>query len=192
MKKDNILWTLFKECFLLSTFTFGGGYVIIALMKKKFVDELHLLEEEEILDITTIAQSGPGAVAVNASLLVGYKIKGFIGALTTVFATILPPMIILTTISFFYDQFINNVVISNILNSMTAVVAAVILDIVFGMITGILKEKFIPQYISLVFAIIFVFIIKLDIIYLILMGIIMGIIYTVIESKRGANNESSN
>lgn len=192
MKKDNLLWILFKECFLLSMFTFGGGYVIIALMKKKFVDELHLLKEDEILDITTIAQSGPGAVAVNASLLVGYKIKGFKGALTCVIATILPPMLILTTISYFYDQFIHNILIRNILNCMTAVVAAVILDIVFGMLMGIVKGKKISQYISLSLAIIFVFVIKIDIIYLIFMGIGLGIIYTIIESKRGVDDDTIN
>ena len=185
MKNKNVLCMLFKECFLLSTFTFGGGYVIIALMKKKFVDELHLLTEDEILDITTIAQSGPGAVAVNAALLLGYKIKGVIGAMTSVVATILPPMIILTVISYFYDAFISNVLIANILNSMTAVVAAVILDIVFGMLMGVIKGKKVPQYISLAIAFFFVFVHRLNILYLILMGIGMGVIYTLIQSKRG-------
>ena len=185
MKNRNILWILFRECFLLSSFTFGGGYVIIALMKKKFVDEMHLLTEDEILDITTIAQSGPGAVAVNASLLLGYKIKGAIGALTTVVATILPPMIILTVISYFYDAFISNVLIANILNCMTAVVAAIILDIVLSMLMSIFKAKKISQYISLVIAFFFVFVYRINILYLILMGIGMGIIYTLIQTKRG-------
>ena len=186
MKEKNVLWMLFKECFLLSTFTFGGGYVIIALMKKKFVDEKQLLTEDEILDITTIAQSGPGAVAVNASLLLGYKIKGVIGALVSVIATILPPMIILTVISYFYDAFIANTLIANILNSLTAVVAAVILDIVLGMLMGIIKGKKIPQYVSLAVAVFFVFVYRIDILYLILMGIAMGVVYTLIQSKRGS------
>ena len=62
---------LFKSMFFLSAFTFGGGYVIIPLMKKKFVDELAWLEEEEMLNMAAIAQSSPGAMAVNASILVG-------------------------------------------------------------------------------------------------------------------------
>ena len=64
MKKGALLGKLFVSTFLLSAFTFGGGYVIISLMKKKFVDELHWLDEEEMLDYTAIAQSCPGAVAV--------------------------------------------------------------------------------------------------------------------------------
>jgi len=71
MKKGALLGKLFVSTFLLSAFTFGGGYAIISLMKKKFVDELHWLDEEEMLDYTAIAQSCPGAVAVNASILVG-------------------------------------------------------------------------------------------------------------------------
>lgn len=185
MRQENSLWMLFKECFLLSTFTFGGGYVIIALMKKKFVDEKHLLSEDEILDITTIAQSGPGAVAVNASLLLGYKLRGVIGAMVSVIATILPPMIILTVISYCYDAFMQNILIANILKSMSAVVAAIILDIVLGMLTSVIKGKQIPQYISLLIAFFFAFVYKINILYLILLGIVMGIIYSLVETKRG-------
>lgn len=72
-------WKLFSSTFYLSAFTFGGGFVIIPLMKKKFVDNLHWIEEEEMLDLTAIAQSSPGAIAVNASILVGYRVAGWSG-----------------------------------------------------------------------------------------------------------------
>ena len=58
--KSKILWTLFKSMFMLSACTFGGGFVIVSLMKKKFVEELQWMEEEEMLDITAITQSSPG------------------------------------------------------------------------------------------------------------------------------------
>ena len=64
-KQDKKLWKIFWSTFYLSAFTFGGGYVIVSLMKKKFVDEYHWIEEEEMLDLVAIAQSAPGAIAVN-------------------------------------------------------------------------------------------------------------------------------
>ena len=80
MKKKNLLWKLFVSTFYISVFTFGGGYVIVSLMKKKFVDEYHWIEEEEMLDLIAIAQSSPGAIAVNGAIVVGYKLAGMIGA----------------------------------------------------------------------------------------------------------------
>ena len=106
MKKDlKFYWTLFTSTFILSAFTFGGGFVIISLMKKKFVDNLKWIEEEEMMDMIAISQSSPGAIAVNASILVGYKVAGFIGALIATLGTILPPLIILTIVSYFYQAF---------------------------------------------------------------------------------------
>lgn len=92
----------------LSAFTFGGGYVIVTLMKKKFVDEYHWIDEQEMLDLVAIAQSSPGAIAVNGAIVVGYKLAGIAGVLTTVIATVLPPFTILTLISFCYAAFRSN------------------------------------------------------------------------------------
>ena len=71
---------------------FGGGFVIIPLMRKKFVDELGWIEEEEMLDLTAIAQASPGAIAVNASIMLGYHIAGIPGAILAVLGTVLTPI----------------------------------------------------------------------------------------------------
>lgn len=84
MKKKSALWTLFFSTLYLSAFTFGGGYVIVSLMKKKFVDEYHWIEEDEMRDLIAIAQSAPGAIAVNGAIVVGYKLAGLPGALLLV------------------------------------------------------------------------------------------------------------
>ena len=106
MKKDyRKLGTLFKTVFILSACTFGGGFVIVSLMKKKFVEELKWLDEDEMLDVTAITQSAPGPLPVNASVIIGYRIAGVLGSLTAVLGTILPPMIIISIISEFYEQF---------------------------------------------------------------------------------------
>ena len=77
MEKKSIVWKkLFLSTLSLSMFTFGGGYVIISLMKTKFVDQLHWINEDEMLDMTAIAQSSPGAIAVNGAIVVGYKLAG--------------------------------------------------------------------------------------------------------------------
>ncbi|HJA90069.1 MAG TPA: chromate transporter, partial [Candidatus Jeotgalibaca merdavium] len=73
-KTRETYWILLKTTFVLSAFTIGGGYVIVPLMQKKFVEELTWIETEEMLDLVAIAQSIPGALAVNTSILVGYRI----------------------------------------------------------------------------------------------------------------------
>ena len=141
MKKKNLLWKLFVSTFYISVFTFGGGYVIVSLMKKKFVDEYHWIEEEEMLDLIAIAQSSPGAIAVNGAIVVGYKLAGMIGAATAILATILPPFLILSILSVFYNAFQDNFLVSQMLNGMQAGVGAVIASVVFDMGSGIVKEK---------------------------------------------------
>lgn len=132
---------LFTSTFYLSAFTFGGGYVIIPLMKKKFVDDLDWIDETEMLNLAAIAQSAPGAVAVNASILLGYHIAGIKGAMITVLGTVLPPLIILSVISIGYAAFRDNVVVNAVLKAMQSAVAAVICDVVWTMGSGVLKEK---------------------------------------------------
>lgn len=132
---------VFLSTFTLSAFTFGGGYVIVPLMKKKFCDELHWVEEQEVLNLVAIAQSAPGAMAVNASILLGYRVAGVPGMAAAVAGTILPPLITLSLVSLFYDAFRSNPWVAALLTAMRAGVAAVIADVVFTMARGIAREK---------------------------------------------------
>lgn len=142
MKKDKkVLLKLFTSTFMLSAFTFGGGFVIIPLMRKKFVDQLKWIDEQEMLDLTAIAQSSPGAIAVNASILVGYHVAGVVGALITVLGTVLPPLIILSVISMFYTAFRDNEIVNLVMKGMQAGVAAVICDVVVSMSSTIFQLK---------------------------------------------------
>ena len=128
-------------CFQLSACTFGGGFVIIPLMRKKFVEELGWIEVDEMMDLTAIAQSSPGAIAVNASILVGYHVAGVPGALLTVLGTVLPPLLIISVISLFYTAFRDNAIVNMAMAGMLAGVAAVICDVVITMAQGILQQK---------------------------------------------------
>ncbi len=140
-KKANpkILWQLFTSMFLLSSCTFGGGFVIVSLMKKKFVDEKKWLEEDEMLDITAITQSSPGPLPVNASVIIGYRMAGIAGSLTAIAGTILPPMIIISLISLCYEQFRTNEIVALALQVTRAGVAAVILDVTLNLAGNIIK-----------------------------------------------------
>lgn len=145
-----IYWKLFATTLMLSACTFGGGFVIISMMKRKFVEELGWLEEEEMLDMTAIAQSAPGALGVNISIVVGYRLKGFLGALVCTLGTILPPLVIISIISLFYNAFKDNTYVAMALKVMRAGVAAVIFDVVYTLARNVVKSKSL-LWISLMF-----------------------------------------
>lgn len=139
--KGHRCWQVFVSTFYISAFTFGGGFVIIPLMKKKFCDQFHWLEEQEMLDMAAIAQSSPGAVAVNASVLAGYRIAGIPGALTAILGTVLPPLLILSIISLFYSAFRSNRVVAAVLKGMQAGIAAVIADVVVSLGGDVVRSR---------------------------------------------------
>ena len=136
-----IYWKLFWITLTLSASTFGGGFVIISMMKKKFVEQLQWISDEEMLDMTAIAQSSPGALGVNIAVVVGYRLKKIPGALVCVAGAILPPFVIISIISVFYNQFKDNTYIAIALKVMRAGVAAVIFDVVWNLARNILKTK---------------------------------------------------
>ena len=141
VKNKGRLWTLFKTCFIISACTFGGGMVIISLLQKKFVEELGWIDQDEVMDLTAIAQSCPGVMAVNTSIMIGYRICGPLGAVITAVGTVLPPMIILSVISLFYTQFRSNRIIAIALQVMRAGVAAVIFDVVINLAKNVIATK---------------------------------------------------
>jgi chromate transporter len=189
MKKDPAFyWKLFLSTFLLSAFTFGGGYVIVPLMRKKFVEQLHWIEEKEMLDITAIAQSSPGAMAVNASILVGYRLAGFPGALVTVLGTVLPPFIVLSVVSYFYYEFRSSVVIRRILDGMQAGVVAVIADVTLKMAWAIIKQKEILAILIMIAAFVIVRVFQVNLVYVLLISGLIGALNILI--RRRAHKEA--
>ncbi len=167
-RQDHIYRKLFTSTFYLSAFTIGGGYVIVPLMKKKFVDDLQWLKEDEMLNLIAIAQSSPGAVAVNAAMLLGYRIAGISGALVTIIGTVLPPFLFITVISIFYSAFRDNSIVSAVLKGMQAGVAAVIADVVINLGGSVIKQKDIMSVIIMAGAFIATFFLKINVMYIIL------------------------
>ena len=174
--KPHKLWVLFLTTLYISAFTFGGGFVIVTFMKHKFVDELHWIDEQEMLDFTALAQSCPGAIAVNAAILVGWNVYGFAGMIVATLGTILPPMIILSVVSFFYAIFSANVWVAVVLKGMKAGVAAVILDAAFSLGESVLKEKSSLSIFIMTAAFVCDFFLGVNVVYIILVAACIGII----------------
>ena len=184
MKKDKrFYWNLFLSTFTLSAFTFGGGYVIVPLMQKRFVKELKWIDEDEMLDLVAIGQSAPGPIAINTSILAGYRMAGIPGALLTVFGTVLPPLITITVISFFYIAFRDNHIIQSLLKGMQAGVAAVIVDVVIGMAAKIIKDRRILPVIVMVLSFIAAALLDINIIIILLICGALGV-YTTLRTKK--------
>lgn len=188
-REKGLYWKLFWSTFQLSAFTFGGGYVIVPLMRRKFVLQLHWIEDDEMLDLTAIAQSTPGAMAVNASVLVGYRVAGVLGACITVLATILPPFLILSVISLFYAQFRDNWVVNLVLRGMQAGVAAVICDVVVSMSRNIFKLRRALPVIMLAGAFIASWFFNINVVLIILLCAVVGATDTWYQEHKGKDKK---
>lgn len=184
-KQKNPILKLFLSMLYISTFTFGGGFVIVTFMKKKFVDEYKWIEEDEMLDLTALAQSSPGAIAVNAAILVGSRVAGAAGIAAAVLGTVIPPMVILSVISFFYSAFADNVYVATVLKGMQAGVAAVILDVVCDLGLKVVKGKSVIHIIIAVASFVAVFFFKVNVIFIILAAMAVGIIIALTDYKKG-------
>ena len=176
MKKDySKLWVLFKSMFVLSACTFGGGFVIVSLMKKKYVEELQWLEEDEMLDVTAITQSVSGPLSVNA--VRHYRISAgrsgrFSGCHSRNNSL---PMIIISIISLFYEQFRTNLYISTALQVMRAGVAAVIFDVVINLAKNVLNTKRVLYIIMMCTAFVATYLLDISAMLVILTCLVIGL-----------------
>ncbi|CUO77354.1 chromate transporter [Clostridium disporicum] len=187
-----VLWQLFKSTFILSAFTFGGGFVIVSLMKKKFVEELGWLDESEMLDITAIAQSSPGPIPINASVILGYRMQGILGSIVAVVGTSIPPIAIISVISSFYVKFRESQIIGTALMVMRAGVAAVICDVVINLAKNVIKTGQVLYIALMIIAFIMTYVLGISAITVILLCILVGIVNLILDiknSKKKANLE---
>jgi chromate transporter len=134
-------WKLFFACMGVSALTVGGGYVIVPLMQKRFVEKLGWIDEKEMLEIVAIGQSAPGSIAVNTANLIGWRLLGFPGMVVAVAGSVLPPMLIILLVSVFYLRFRDNPLVSAALAGMTAGAAALVMDAVCTMLYKIIGAR---------------------------------------------------
>lgn len=120
------LLSIFFDFFKIGLFTFGGGYAMISLIEKTFVEKRKYVTEEELLDIISIAEATPGVMAVNSATYIGKKVLGFLGSLFATIGVVLPSFLIILLISFFYEKFIQIEWIGAIINGLMIAVTFLI------------------------------------------------------------------
>lgn len=186
MNKPNrkVLLQLFLSTLYISAFTFGGGFVIITFMKRKFVDALHWIDEQEMLDLAALAQSSPGAIAVNAAILVGWRVAGLAGMIVAVLGTILPPMIVLSVISLFYAAFATNRYVALVLKGMQAGVAAVILDVVLNLGENVVRTRSVLHMLVMVCAFVATFFFGVNVMIVIFAAGALGVASALVAARR--------
>jgi chromate transporter len=174
---------MFYTMLYISAFTFGGGFVIVSLMKKKYVDEYGWLTEEEMLDLTALAQSSPGAIAVNAAILTGYRMEGILGVIASVLGTVIPPVTTLSIISLCYGIFRDSPLVQAVLKGMQAGVAAVICDVVLDLSGKVVKTKRVLSILLMIAAFVLVYFFDLSVILVILAAALLGVVIGLVRKK---------
>lgn len=190
IKEENIsLKKLFTTFFKINAITFGGGYTIVPIVRDTFVQDLKLITDEEMIDILALAQSGPGAMAISTSILTGYKLRGPLGAVTTLTASALPCILILSTVSVFYEQFKTNFYVNAALEGISGVICAVLLTTVYKMAKLAFTKNKSFSLIVMILIFILGFFLKLHTAKLILLSGFLGIIVFAIKNLRGKKND---
>ena len=182
--KTNKLLNLFTTTFLISAST-SGGYAIVGMIKDKFVNKKKWLSENEMMDLLAIGQSTPGPIAINTSILVGYRVAGMLGAIVTMLGTTLPPLIIMSVVALCYEQFKDIQIIRYFMHGMQAGVAALLVSVTFDLFINLTKLKSILNYVLFVVAFILVRFTNINVLYVAIVCALCGIIkvYTLKERK---------
>ena len=135
-----IIFEIFLSIFKIGAFTFGGGYAMIPLIEQEVVNNKKWLNKDEFMDVLVVAQSLPGAMAINASIYLGYRIAGILGAISALSAVILPSFIIIILIAAFFMQFRNNYYVNAAFMGITAAVPMLVLVGAISLAKGIPKN----------------------------------------------------
>ena len=144
----NILIDLFLTFSKIGLFTFGGGYAMISMIENDCVERKKWITHDEMMDVTVIAESTPGPIAINCATFTGYKKAGFTGALAATLGMIVPSFAIIYLISMFLDHFLELTIIANAFKGIKIAVGILILDAAFTMIQK-MHKKILPRAIMI-------------------------------------------
>lgn len=166
---------MFIAFFKIGAFTFGGGYAMIPLIEEEVVNNKRWIDKNEFMDILVVSQSLPGALAVNCSIFLGYKIGGFLGAIMALLAVILPSFFIIIIIAGFFMQFRNNYYVNAAFKGITAAVPMLVLVGAISLGKGLKKNK--VTAITIILGLIGLVILKLHPVLVIILSAIYGSIF---------------
>ena len=171
-------WNLFIAFFKIGLFTFGGGYAMLPLIQKEVVKR-NWATEDEILDYYAIGQVTPGIIAINVSTFIGYKIKGVLGAITSMIGMLTPSVLIITTLAMGLSYFWDSPVVSHAFAGIRLVIPALIIPILIQMIKKSMKDKF--CILILCYALVLSFFNILSPVFIVVLSGALGIIYKVLK-----------
>ena len=184
-----MLAKLYLQFLKFGSFTFGGGWSIVAQMKELYVDTEHSLTDEELLDITSIGRSLPGTMIGNIAMFYGHRIAGFWGGVACMFGMITVPMIILLMITSFYTAFQSNLWVASAMRGVRAAVAPVILSALMGMVKSAFK---LPPCIAVGIAMFALYyFLRISPIMLVILGAVLGLIICEYYERRKNNDASA-
>jgi len=171
----NLYLEIFTTFSKIGTFTIGGGYAMLPLIRKEVVEKKGWLSKEDFLDVLAISQSAPGVFAINISIFVGERLKGFKGGVVAALGSTLPSFVIILLIAMFFSSFKDNEVVNSIFMGIRPAVVALIAVPLIGMS----KTINLNRYTSLIPIATLLLIVLLGIspIYLIMAGAILGLFY---------------
>ncbi len=195
MKPLKMLLTLFLTFFKIGLFTFGGGYAMIALFEREFVENKKWLTNDEFLDIIAIAESTPGPIAINSATFVGYKKGGVLGSIFATLGVVLPSLIIILVISLVFDAFLSLVWVQYAFRGIQAGVVFLILSAGLKMLKGLKKNAInvIVLILTVIALVCFsLFSINFSSIFLILIGGVIGLIVYLIGLIKDKKNKDDN
>lgn len=176
-----MLWEMFVTFFKIGAFTFGGGFAMIPIIKQEVVEKKNWIKDEDFIDIISIAQSSPGPIAVNSSIYIGYRIKGFSGAFFSALGTVMPSFIIILVIARFFSQFSDNIIIEKIFMGIRPAVVALIFSAIYGLVRNA-HFNYMQIFLAIITALTIVFL-NINPIYMIILGISISIIINKIKDK---------
>lgn len=166
---------MFIAFFKIGAFTFGGGYAMIPLIEEEVVRNKEWMQQQEFMDILVVSQSLPGALAVNCSIFLGYKIGGFVGAIMALLAVILPSFLIIIAIAAFFMQFRSNYYVNAAFKGITAAVPMLVLIGAISLGKGL--EKNTRTVITIIVALVALVIFDIHPVIVIISAAIYGIIF---------------
>ncbi len=172
MKK---LFEMFWSFFKIGAFTFGGGYAMIPLIEAEVVTKKKWISKDDFMDIIVVSQSFPGALAVNCSTFIGYKLGGIIGAIMALLGVVLPSFTIIIIIAAFFMQFRNNNIVDLVFKGISAAVPMLVLVAVVSLSKS-LKKNYL-NLIIIITSIVLILFFKVHPVIVVLLSALYGIIF---------------
>lgn len=183
MNKCKKIFILFKTTFLISL-TANSGYAILSEMKSTFVSKYKWLTEDEMNNYIALSQSCPGPMAISCSTIIGYQMAGIIGSFIAVLGCIIPPIIIMVLVSYFYQFIIQNKIVGIFLKGMSFGVVAMLLDVLISLFINITKKEWIYPIILIIFSFVYIEYIDYSIFFLVIICIACALLKAAITSRK--------